>query len=408
MKKKLLYSSLIVAVISSIFKVFFIWFSSYFILLEHIGQYSLILSVISIISMLVISPILNTANRKLQQFDNTENNFYEIYGTYLNIATSISCIFVAIIITIVFDLSLLITLGILLYLYFFTWLRFYKSTSQFQLKHRLFIYFIVAENIATVLTPMIFYLYFETFYSLFVGLFFGVFISFIFFRKTFDFVKLHFKLKLVDKKTFLSILKYGVPLILSSIGSLVISFSDRWIISYYGTYEDVGTYTLLAQLSSMLLILGMIMNTYIVPLVFRLTKNSQEEAIGELKKFFLISIGILFVVFLFIYILPISMFSIIFNPKVFEYSNNLGFDIFYILLIGIGILTLINISSNYFMIIERTKYMAYIWSIGALINISINLIFMQYYDTLLVASISTLISYLIILIVPVSKLFKGK
>jgi O-antigen/teichoic acid export membrane protein len=174
------------------------------------------------------------------------------------------------------------------------------------------------------------------------------------------------------------ILSFGVPLIPHVVGGPIMAMSDRFFISYFYDNEYVGYYTASYQVSALMLLIGMSVNQAWVPLFFKMLKDNIEtkkivKLILIISLFFLISM-------LFIMLLRDFIFNVLVDEKFF-----IAKEYFYWLLIGFFFQSLYFLATNFLFYFKKTKLLASITFLGAIINIILNYIFIKYFGVIGVA-----------------------
>ena len=213
----------------------------------------------------------------------------------------------------------------------------------------------------------------------YIGRLAGVYIAF--FISSLIAIYILYKSKLFSSPTFFytkDILSFGAPLIPHAIGGTIIAMSDRFFISYFYDNEYVGYYTASYQVSSLMLLIGMSVNQAWVPLFFKMLKDNIEtkkivKLILIISLFFLISM-------LFIMLLRDFIFDVLVDEKFF-----IAKEYFYWLLIGFFFQSLYFLVTNFLFYFKKTKLLASITFLGAIINIILNYIFIKYFGVIGVA-----------------------
>jgi len=195
-----------------------------------------------------------------------------------------------------------------------------------------------------------------------------------------------------------NILNFGIPLIPHAVGGTIIAMSDRFFISYYYSYNDVGIYSVAYQVSSIMLLFGMSLNQGWVPIFYKLLKSKTDIKI-ILKYIIYLSFFIL-TTFLLIFIFRNFIFNLFINEKFY-----ISKDYFLLLLFGFLFQSLYFLITNFIFYFKKTTYLAIITCSCALINILLNFILIQTYGVKGVA-IATFITWgLFLLIIIISTYF---
>jgi O-antigen/teichoic acid export membrane protein len=185
---------------------------------------------------------------------------------------------------------------------------------------------------------------------------------------------------------------FGFPLILMSVMTWVIMTSDRYILNYMGSVELVGLYAVPYALFSLIFNLGNAPNNVLLPYF-------SESRITDRKKYsFYVSAALKYGLLVLVpgtvgaYILGAELISLLsgnaFMASVPLVATLMAFPLF-ALLGAIG--------TNVLMIHGKTKSIGLIYSFGALLNISFNIILIPLYG-MHGAAVATVISYFVIAI----------
>lgn len=183
-------------------------------------------------------------------------------------------------------------------------------------------------------------------------------------------------------------LKFGLPLIFSTIGIMILNLSDRYLINYYLNLEEVGTYDIayrIAGIVNMFLILPF--NQAMLPSAFKEQNNpSSQRYLSKLMTYMC-----------FVTVwggLAISIFSeeiiLILGNKNYAAANQ------YVPLIVFAYVlsAMRNVASNGLLFSGKTYIVALITIFAGLLNILLNIIFLPIYGTI-AAAYTTLISFAI-------------
>ncbi|MEW6195439.1 MAG: oligosaccharide flippase family protein [Bacteroidota bacterium] len=197
------------------------------------------------------------------------------------------------------------------------------------------------------------------------------------------------KMKPVFEKAALKeALKFGMPLIFSSIGIMILNLSDRYLINLYLNLEEVGTYDIayrIAGIVNMFLILPF--NQAMLPLAFKASYDPESKRyLSKLMTYmcYVIIWGGL----------AISIFS---EEIILILGNeNYSAAVSYIPLIVLAYIlsAMRNVASNGLLFAEKTFLIALITIVAGILNIVLNIIFIPIYGTI-AAAYSTLISFIV-------------
>jgi O-antigen/teichoic acid export membrane protein len=189
-----------------------------------------------------------------------------------------------------------------------------------------------------------------------------------------------FKMDYIGKITFTytkDILSFGVPLIPHAISGTVMAMSDRYFISYYVGNDQVGLYTIAYQLSALMLLVSISVNQAWSPMLFKLLK---EKNIKQVYKFTFYLFVFFFLVGTSVYFLKDLLFYIFVDEKFYSAKEYFGW-----LLLGFVFQSFYFLVTNVFFYEKRTKLLASITIVGALINMILNYYFIHSFGVIGVA-----------------------
>jgi O-antigen/teichoic acid export membrane protein len=193
-------------------------------------------------------------------------------------------------------------------------------------------------------------------------------------------IYLLYKMDYLSKITFKhtkDILNFGVPLIPHAIGGTIMAMSDRYFISYFIGNDEVGFYTIAYQISALMLLVSMSVNQAWSPMLFKLLK---EKNLKQIYKFTLYLIFFFSVTAISIYLLQDVLFYIFVDEKFY-----IAKEYFAWLLIGFLFQSFYFLVTNILFYEKRTKLLASITIIGALLNMILNYYFIHSFGVIGVA-----------------------
>ena len=209
--------------------------------------------------------------------------------------------------------------------------------------------------------------------------------------QTLVYTGVHFKLNI-----FNSAIRFSYPLIPATLAMFVINFSDRFFLNEYSTLNDVGIYSLSYKFGFLLMPL-IVMPFYMTwqskMYVFYKEENRNELYNSAFSVFFFI----LSAVFLFITAYIEEILWLMTTEKYYEAA-------YYVPIIGGAYLIngVSQIFSSALYAEKKTKSIAMINMVVALINIFLNIVLISRYGVL-GASLATLISYALVMIMTLSR-----
>lgn len=230
-----------------------------------------------------------------------------------------------------------------------------------------------------VITYFLLKFYRSDFVSLILGIALGqgivVILSFVNLR---DFIR--FK---IDKKTLKSMLAFSSPLVFSSLGVVTATLFDRIMIKEMLDFESLGAYGVAARYSSIISLLIVGFQSALAPLIYSSLENPNLKK--ELKKlFYIYLIGFaVFMIFLFFAIEP--LFKVLFDD-----AYAISAKLVPILALALGVQSAYLFFAG-LSIAKKTKILAVINIVSAIINIILNFIFIPKFGVF-GASYATLIS----------------
>lgn len=269
-------------------------------------------------------------------------------------------------------------------------------------------YFDFVRIIVFLLMILSFYYFFSklgSLWRLMLSFFISYFISFLFLLKIdFKFLQISFKLFLnrFNKNYFISyfkennhLLQYGWPLALWFTISSLLNVSDRYIIGYYLTDKDLGTYSAIYDLlykGITMLYAPILISGYPI-MSKKYNEGLKKEAYQFLKKLILLEVGI----FLIVLIVGFIFRSFFIEHIVGLPKTNATLGLVLPIMIGAFVWQLGMLMHKPLEFQLKTKKMLLFVSISLVINIILNMVFIPIYGVIF-AAYSTLVSALIYLI----------
>ena len=184
-------------------------------------------------------------------------------------------------------------------------------------------------------------------------------------------------------------LVYSSPLILHSLGGYVISFSDRFIILEYMDSSAVGLYAVAYQVGMIMSFANNSFNQAWTPFLFSKLKTGNKQALSMLNKFN-------YAYFVFMLLLAMVIYFIV--PFIYEHligkDFKVDFSIILWVLLGYALNGMYKILVNYLFYFKKTKRLALITIIAALLNVFFCILLVQELG-ILGASISTTIAFFV-------------
>lgn len=198
------------------------------------------------------------------------------------------------------------------------------------------------------------------------------------------------------------LLKFGIPVMLTSIGSMVILYTDTLVLTYFRPLEEVGIYNVVVPTAMLLNLFSISVRQVIFPMVSELWAKRLKKYLNQ---------GILLLQkYSFVIVVPVALTMFSF-PKILL---NLFFGEAYIsgaltlqlLVIGLIFFIVAGINMTILAGIGRPQTGTKILLIGAIVNLATNFFFIPRYG-MLGAGITSLASYFLILVLSIFYLNKS-
>jgi len=200
--------------------------------------------------------------------------------------------------------------------------------------------------------------------------------------------KIGFSYKKLYKNEIKEFLTYGLASVIAKIGLLLLTFSDRYIIKLFDSYDHVGIYNQVYNLSQISIVtLATVFISAITPKLNRSLEESLQRSKKLIRKY--ISLYL-------IYLLPITVYLSIFARQVAfvllgkEFRE--GYTIIPYVMISAFIFGLTMFSDIYLKFSNKLKKIVVGVILASLINIILNLILIPVFDYK-IAAFTTFVSY---------------
>jgi len=307
--------------------------------IEEYGNYSYLFSVTTLLFVVLFAWI------RLSSF-----RFYNIYSdkrgknSYLNYVFSLNICLAILTFTIIFIFSkeIMKSFHPFIFLAAFTsissiFLEQVYSLNRAELKSKEFrMYSIIEPIVKLIIILILFYFIGLKESSIFVGSIISTLIIFGFYLFKL-FKEERIKLKLInpikEKEITTDFLKYGLPLTLSFLFSIILATSDRILIKFYLDEGSVAMYSMSYDLSSFVVVnIFMILNFTFLPVILKLVDSGKAtEAKSKINNYFWLIIFTL---------IPVVVFLLTFSPEITKYvlgeKYNTNINIKIIQFMGIG------------------------------------------------------------------------
>ena len=201
-----------------------------------------------------------------------------------------------------------------------------------------------------------------------------------------------FKPKIYSKESLLWDIKYGSPLLALTVFELIISSSDRFIIASYINVSEVAYYSVAYTIAALMLVFPKVFTISLEPRLMKLVDVGNEI---EFKNTFDFSLNLFFVISIPMiagaYLLGQSAISIFINNAFAENSSN----VLSILMLGMFLNGVCILFSCILLAYKKTNSLLYVNAISAILNLLLNLTFFSFFQDIIFAAISFVISYLL-------------
>ena len=193
-------------------------------------------------------------------------------------------------------------------------------------------------------------------------------------------------------RDLISDIKIGFPLVLNFIVDFILAGSDRYLIGLYLTVTSVGYYNPAYMIGSLIILLPKAMGGALPQLLSKAIDNKNENEAQKMLNYAL-KIFLLLAV-------PYIFGSIVFGKPILTFLANSdvaekAFIVIPIIALGTLFYGLNLILANVLFVKMRTKKIFTMNLIASIFNLSANIIFLYLFRNIIVAAITTLLSYFI-------------
>lgn len=207
-------------------------------------------------------------------------------------------------------------------------------------------------------------------------------------------VKIKISLKLINKFNLTELLIYGSVGLVLNISLLAITYSDRYVIAWFGNLEDVGIYDQVYKISqlSVVAFVSIFFNT-INPYLLKELEINYDNSIKIIQKYIKAFV---------IFGLPIIFYLSLFSKDISTILLGKEFRVGYTMMPFIFLSAYLHGVSNFYEL--RLKFSNKLKKLGiialgvAVLNISLNIVFISLYGYKW-AAFTTLITYLLLIII---------
>lgn len=203
-------------------------------------------------------------------------------------------------------------------------------------------------------------------------------------------IKPDFNFSYFNKNFSIKIFKYGFPLMFTSILTWILSVSDRYIIGFLRSSEEVGFYSISYSIGSQSLnLIVMMLMLAAFPIIIKAWNNHDKKYISVLLS--------RLVKYYYVLTVPIVMALFVLSPMLIEILSSEEYHQGYLVMpwIGLGIffMGLSQYIHKIWELNEDTRFIMVLNFVSAIINLILNFIFVPKFG-FIAAGFSTFISYL--------------
>ncbi|MDY6892972.1 MAG: flippase [Chloroflexota bacterium] len=190
-------------------------------------------------------------------------------------------------------------------------------------------------------------------------------------------------------------LSFGLPFVPGGISSWVVTASDRYVIAYFLGATSVGIYSAGYGLGNVLLMIAVVLNLVLPP---TLSKLYDEGRLDEVRTHLSYSLKYLLAI-----AIPFVFGAALLGEQVLRMFSTpeIAYEGRYIVpLVAVGCLfwCVGVMPSSILALVKRTRVVAIAWGAAAVLNLALNLLVVPYIG-ILGAAITTLVSYLLALVI---------
>lgn len=203
------------------------------------------------------------------------------------------------------------------------------------------------------------------------------------------------------KESNKELLVFSLPLILTSIGATFIAYFDTLMLTYFDTLENVGIYNIVYPTAMLLMIIGSSIGTILLPFFTEFWEKRQISKVREIfnvlyKYIYIIIIPLVMVLIQLSHYIVKIMFGEEYLPGVMAFNILIFASLFFI-----G--NYLNMSS--LIALKESKLSSYVYIIGAISNVLLNLILIPLYS-ITGAAIATTLSFMLMVSVSFYYLYR--
>ena len=195
----------------------------------------------------------------------------------------------------------------------------------------------------------------------------------------------------ISKLEVEKMLRFGLPIVIVDLTGLVLNISDRYFLEHFGGLSQVGIYSLGYQIGMVIqILLVQPMKLIWPPMMFAVEKTEYAHRFYSRILTYFLFVG--FWAFLAVSLLSDNVLRLIANPS--YWSAPTVIPLICVAYILMGIQEILNVGLA---IHRRTEFYAYVFVIGAVVNVVLNLVLIPNFG-MMGAAYATVIAFLVICI----------
>jgi O-antigen/teichoic acid export membrane protein len=172
------------------------------------------------------------------------------------------------------------------------------------------------------------------------------------------------------KGTYMGLLLFSLPLLVSAVFTLIMNWTDTIALGYFGTIDDVGIYNAALPIAQFVPILLNGMSYIYLPVVSKLhSKNRLDEIKGMYKVTTKWVFSLTYPLFLVVVLFPRPVIRILFGEAYIDGSVALQ-----ILVIGFFVHTFLGLNASTLLAMKETRFLMWSAVVTAVANIILNII----------------------------------
>jgi O-antigen/teichoic acid export membrane protein len=204
--------------------------------------------------------------------------------------------------------------------------------------------------------------------------------------------QIDFKLQVYSLQKLMQDIKLGLPLTLNYIVDTIVNIGDRYVIAFFLGATAVGYYNPAYVIGSLIILFAKVSGVVLPALMSKLVDKGDENKAQKMINYTIKGYLLLAIPF----VVGCVVFS---KPLLFVYTNadisNNSYLIMPIIALGSIFYGLNIILSNVLFVRMKTVLMFRANALVVIVNLVLNLVFLYYFKNIIVAAITTLVSYMV-------------